>query len=289
VGAVVDDQRDRGRLILCATPIGNLGDATRRLSETLESADLILAEDTRRTAKLLKALGVDRPMRSYFAGNEDRRAAELETLLGEGKTVALVTDAGMPAISDPGVSAVAIARRVGAGVTVVPGPSAVTAALAVSGLPAERFIFDGFLPRRGKERKTRLEALAFEPRTVVLFAAPHHLLEDLTAIAQVAGERPLVVTRELTKAFEEIQWTTPAAAVKAWSERDPIGEFTLVLGGAPLQPANVEEAVALVERELEAGTALSEAVRKVATRTNTPRRALYELALARSRETKPER
>jgi 16S rRNA (cytidine1402-2'-O)-methyltransferase len=224
-------------------------------------------------------------MLSYFAGNEDHRAAELEGLLAEGKTVALVTDAGTPAISDPGISAVAVARKVNAEITIVPGPSAVTAALAVSGLPTERFVFEGFLPRRGKERQARLADLAREQRTTVLFAAPHHLLEDLTAIAEVAGDRTLVITRELTKAFEEIQWTTGAEAVTEWTARAPIGEFTLVVAGAPLQSIDLEDAVALVEAEVAAGVSLSRAVRAVAIQTDISRHALYEAVLSRTRRT----
>ena len=151
------------------------------MAEALGSADLILAEDTRRSSTLLRSLGVNKPLKSYFAGNENRRAVELVDLLKEGKTVALVTDAGTPAISDPGVSAVSAAREAGAVVTVVPGPSAVTAALSVSGLPSERFVFEGFLPKKGAERDRRLAAVATETRTAVFFVAPHQLLDDLNA------------------------------------------------------------------------------------------------------------
>ena len=154
-----------GRLILCATPIGNLGDASPRLAETLASADLILAEDTRRSATLLRSLGVKKPLTSYFAGNESKRASLLVDLLEQGKIVALITDAGTPGIADPGVSAVAAAREAGAVVTAVPGPSAVTIAISVSGFPSERFVFEGFLPKKGAERDMRLAALAAETRT----------------------------------------------------------------------------------------------------------------------------
>ena len=276
-----------GRLIVCATPIGNLADASPRLAETLSGVDLILAEDTRRSATLLKALGVNKPLKSYFAGNENRRSAELLGLLGEGKVVALITDAGTPAISDPGISAVSAAREAGAAVTVVPGPSAVTAALSISGLPSERFVFEGFLPKRGPERDQRLAALATETRTAILFVAPHQLLDDLGALAMVAPDRPLCIARELTKLFEEIQWTTPAAAIADWAERPIQGEFTLVLGGAGPSQEDLDEKVEIVLAQIEAGVQMSVAVREVAAGTGVSRRALYEEVLARTRGTRP--
>ena len=274
-----------GRLVLCATPIGNLSDASPRLADALGSADLILAEDTRRSATLLRSLGVDKPLRSYFAGNENRRAVELVGLLKEGKNVVLITDAGTPAISDPGVSAVSAAREAGAAITVVPGPSAVTAALSVSGLPSERFVFEGFLPKKGPERDRRLESLATETRTAVLFVAPHQLIDDLTGLASVAPDRPLCIARELTKMFEEIQWSTPAAAADLWAGRERLGEFTLVLGGAdPIEP-DLEASVVAVLAEIDAGAPMSDAVRTVASRLGVSRRTLYEEVLFRTRET----
>ena len=276
-----------GRLILCATPIGNLSDASPRLAESLGSADLILAEDTRRSSTLLRSLGIKKPIRSYFAGNENRRAVELIALLQEGKTVALVTDAGTPAISDPGVSAVAAARQAGAVITVVPGPSAVTAALAVSGLASDRFVFEGFLPKRGQERDERLTALASETRTTVIFVAPHQLIEDLKALASIAPDRPLCIARELTKLFEEIQWTTPGVAADEWVRREIQGEFTLVLGGGNAIEPDLENGVEAVLTEIANGLQMSEAVRTVAARSGLPRRTLYEEVLARTRETQP--
>ena len=276
-----------GRLVLCATPIGNLSDASPRLAEALGSADLILAEDTRRSATLLRSLGVDKPLRSYFAGNESRRAVELVTLLKAGKNVALITDAGTPAISDPGVSAVSAAREAGAGITVVPGPSAVTAALSVSGLPSERFVFEGFLPKKGPERERRMRSLATETRTSVLFVAPHQLIDDLVGLAAVAPDRPLCIARELTKMFEEIQWSTPAVAVEIWTGREILGEFTLVLGGADPVGPDLDASVVAVLAEIEAGTLMSDAVRTVASSFGVPRRILYEEVLARTRGTSP--
>lgn len=175
-----------GTLILCATPIGNLGDAPPRLGEALTSASVVYAEDTRRSRVLLRHLGVDRPLRSFFVGNEATRSEELAGRLQRGETVALVTDAGTPAVADPGFTAVRAAIEVGAEVTVVPGPSAVTAALAVSGLPTDRFVFEGFLPRSGKERRSRLESLAVESRTTILFAAAGRLVDDHAILAVTA-------------------------------------------------------------------------------------------------------
>lgn len=278
-----------GRLTLCATPIGNLADASPRLAQALSEADLILAEDTRRSAVLLKSLDVDRPLRSYFAGNEARRAAELERALVGGQNIALITDAGTPSISDPGISAVAAARRAGATVSVIPGPSAITAALAVSGLPTERFVFEGFLPRKGKEREKRLHDISDEQRTSVLFVSPHHLIEDLEDLASLDAGRPLCVARELSKVFEEVQWTTVGEALTEWKTRAPQGEFTLVLGGAPQSNVDLEMAIVDAMSEIEAGGRLSDVVRNVATRAGVSRRLLYEQVLARSRGTSPER
>ena len=276
-----------GRLIVCATPIGNLADASSRLAATLNSADLILAEDTRRSSTLLRALEVKKPLKSYFAGNEARRASELVGLLKEGKVVALITDAGTPAISDPGISAISAAREAGAEVTVVPGPSAVTAALSISGLPSERFAFEGFLPKKGPEREARLTAIASETRTTVFFAAPHQLLDDLGALASIAPDRPLCIARELTKLFEEVQSTTPSGAAVEWAARPIQGEFTLVLGGAAPDEADLEEKVEMVLAQIDTGLQMSEAVRSVASGTGVSRRALYQEVLARTRGTSP--
>ena len=166
-----------------------------------------------------------------------------------------------------------------------PGPSAVTVALSVSGFPSERFVFEGFLPKKGAERDQRLAALATETRTTVLFVAPHQLIDDLTALASIAPDRPLCIARELTKVFEEIQWTTPGSAVKEWGEREIQGEFTLVLaGGDPVEP-DLEENVGAVLAEIDRGIQMSEAVRTVASRSGVPRRTLYQEVLARTRGT----
>lgn len=269
-----------GTLVICATPIGNLGDVSSRLAEALASADVIFAEDTRRTRTLTQALGIDVPMRSYFAGNERQRDDELDQLLREGKTVAIATDAGMPAVSDPGVGAVEAARAAGATVTVIPGPSAVTTALAGSGLAGDRFVFDGFLPRKGKERKQRVDGLVGEERTIVLFVPPHRLLDDLADLARALGDdRAMCVARELSKMHEEFQWTTLGSALEHWSHRGAKGEFTLVIEGADPPVHGLDEAVDLARRLMATGMSPSQAAREAASELGVRRRDVYERLL----------
>ncbi len=273
-----------GTLILCAGPIGNLADAPPRLAEALRSAAIVYAEDTRRARLLLSHLGVSRPLRSYFAGNEAVRAAELGPRLEAGETVALLTDAGVPTISDPGLSAVRAALAVGATVTGVPGPSAVTLALAVSGLPADRFAFEGFLPRRGGERTERLLSLADEPRTLVFFCAPGRLAEDLEALAGTCGgDRECAVCRELTKLYEEVWRGTLDEAARHWAESPARGEVTLVVAGARERAPDLESAVARVEEMVARGATVSAACREVAAEHGVRRHALYEAVTARRR------
>jgi 16S rRNA (cytidine1402-2'-O)-methyltransferase len=277
-----------GTLILCAGPIGNLGDAPPRLAETLRSADVVYAEDTRRARVLLDHLGVARPLRSYFAGNEAERAGELGRRLEAGETVALLTDAGMPTISDPGLSAVRAALQAGAVVTGVPGPSAVTLAVAVSGLPADRFVFEGFLPRRGADRTRRLASLAAEPRSMVLFCAPGRLAADLEALAEALdGGRACAVCRELTKLHEEVWRGTLDEGAGRWAEGPVRGEVTLVVAGAPEAAPDLEGAIAAVEALVARGTAVSEACREVAAERGVRRRALYEAVAGRRRADGP--
>ena len=271
-----------GCLILCGTPIGHLDDTSTRLAGTLAEADAIFAEDTRRARVLLQHLGVGTRPESYFVGNESAKAGRLANLLREGATVALISDAGMPAVADPGLTAVRVAKRVGARVSVVPGPSSVLAALAVSGLPGERFVFEGFIPRRGSDRSTRLEEIAAETRTIVLFAAPNRLATDLDALATALGpHRPVTVARELTKLHEEIWSGTLAQAVQEWTSRRPRGEFTLVVGGPPGSGTPMGGAVSEVADRQARGQPMSEAVRQVADGLGIGRRALYEAVLRR--------
>lgn len=271
-----------GRLILCGTPLGNLGDAPPRLAEALSKADCIYAEDTRRSGRLLEALGVrPRRLRSYFAGNESARTAELAGRLGAGETVALLSDAGTPGVSDPGLSAVRAARQQGSQVTVIPGPSAVTAALAVSGMPTNRFAFEGFLPRSGERRARRIRAVASSAETVVLFSSPHRLVDDLSNLAEAGlGDRSLSVARELTKLHEETWLGTVSEALGEWTARSPRGEFTLVLAGRGRirESLPIGEATEAVERLTAHGLPTSAAVREVSRLTGVPRRDLYESA-----------
>ncbi len=270
-----------GRLIICSTPIGNLDDAPPRLAAALASADVVYAEDTRRSRVLLDRLGVTTVMRSYFVGNERSRSAEVGRRLAQGETVALVTDAGTPAIADPGLSAVRAAIEAGAEVTIVPGPSAVTAAIAVSGLAGDRFVFEGFLPRKSAMRRRRLEELTDERRTIVIFAAPSRVADDLSAIVETLGEkRRVVVVRELTKTHEEVHHGTAQEAARRWGQDvEPRGEFTLVIDGAPEAARPIAGLLAVVATGVEEGRSLSEVVRDVAAEAGVSRRVLYEAAL----------
>ena len=269
-----------GKLIVCATPLGNLGDVSDRLREALGEADVVFAEDTRRSRTLTDAMGIKVDMRSYFAGNERTRDEELDQLLTDGKTVALMTDAGTPVVSDPGAGAVEAARRAGAVVTLIPGPSAVTSAVAVSGMTGDRFVFDGFLPRKGSERAARLEELVGEQRTIVLFVAPHRLLDDLGDLSETLGaDRPVCIVRELTKMHEEIQWTTLDDALGEWSHRGPKGEYTIVVQGAEPVVHDVDEAVMLARRLLDKGMAPSQAAREASRELGVHRRDVYRRLL----------
>jgi 16S rRNA (cytidine1402-2'-O)-methyltransferase len=264
-------------LIICAGPIGNLDDAPPRLGSALAEADVVYAEDTRRARVLLDHLGVDRPVRSYFVGNEADRSAELSARLLEGDSVALISDSGMPGVADPGVSAVRVARDVGAAVSVIPGPSAVIAAVAVSGFGADRFVFEGFLPRKGRDRQRRIEQLALEARTAVFFSSPRRLIGDLTDLAAACGDdRPLCVARELSKRFEEIWWGPAGSAATHWNEAGPRGEFTVVVAAAD-RPVDLEGAIEIAAELVEAGASRSEAARRAAAETGASRREIYEL------------
>ena len=271
-----------GTLILCAGPIGNLGDAPPRLAEALASADLVYAEDTRRSRVLLRHLGVDRPTRSFFVGNEADRAAEVRDRLAAGETLALLTDAGTPGIADPGLTAVRAALAAGAVVTGVPGPSALTLALAVSGLPADRFAFEGFLPRRGGRRLSRLAEIAAETRTTVLFCAPSRLAGDLADLAGACGpEREAVVCRELTKRHEEVWRGGLEEAAAHWRATGVKGEVTVVIAGSEPAAAEPGEAVAAARRLMEDGMSASRAAREAAERFGVARRAVYEALIDR--------
>ncbi|MDR1432440.1 MAG: 16S rRNA (cytidine(1402)-2'-O)-methyltransferase [Propionibacteriaceae bacterium] len=271
-----------GRLVLAGTPIGNLSDASAGLRRALAEADVIAAEDTRRLKTLLAGLGVVSAAKvvSYFDQNEAARAAELVENLRAGQMVLVVSDAGMPTVSDPGFRLVSLAIDAGVPVTSVPGPSAVLAALAVSGLPTDRFCFEGFLPRKAGERGRRLAALADEDRTMVFFEAPHRLAALLTAMAAAfGGERRAAVSRELTKVFEQTKRGT-VAELAEWAAEGVRGEITVCVAGREEHaPIDAEEAVQLVMAAMCSGMALSAAVSQISAETRYPRKQLYQLAL----------
>lgn len=276
-----------GLLVLAGVPLGNVGDAPPRLAEALASADVIAAEDTRRLKRLATDLGVRLGGRivSYFEANEAARTPELVEELQAGRRVVLVTDAGMPSVSDPGYRLVAAAVAAGIAVTSVPGPSAVTTALALSGLAVDRFCFEGFLPRRAGERRTRLETLAAEPRTMVFFEAPHRLAGSLEALAAAFGaDRAAAVCRELTKTYEEVR-RGPLGELATWAASGVKGEITIVVGGAPApssdQVFDASELADLVEAAEGAGLTRKEAVVAVGKATGAGRRAVFEAVVAR--------
>ncbi len=269
-----------GVLVLAATPIGRVEDASPRLVRELGAADVVAAEDTRRFRRLVADLGVEVPGRvvSYFEGNEHLRTEGLLDSLEAGQRVVLVTDAGMPSVSDPGYRLVAAAIERGVTVTSVPGPSAVLTALAVSGLPVDRFCFEGFLPRKAGERLRRLTALAEESRTLVFFEAPHRTHAALASMAEAFGAtRPGAVCRELTKTHEEVR-RGPLAELVAWAESGVRGEVTLVVSGAP-EPEAVTDPATLLELvgHLEAtGISRKQAIVDVARRSGVPKRVVYD-------------
>lgn len=252
---------------------------SERASKALADADVVFAEDTRRTAKLLNHIGVSVPMKSFFAHNERARLKELSELLERGETVVLVSDAGMPVVSDPGMSAVEVAVRTGALVTAIPGPSAVVTAVAVSGFEGDRFVFEGFLPRKGRARSDMAQSIGREQRTVVFFASPGRVVKDLEHLAEhMASGRRVVLARELTKLHEEIWRGSVAEAVEHWGSIDVIrGEFTVVIEGAEAVEADLDEASDAAKRLIAQGSTTSDAVRQIAKSTGVSRRELYDL------------
>ena len=271
-------------LVLAGAPIGRPGDASARLREELAAAELVAAEDTRRLHRLCKDLGVTLTGRvvSYFEGNEVRRTPELLDALRAGQRVLLVTDAGMPSVSDPGFRLVAAVAAEGLPVTCVPGPSAVTTALALSGLPSDRFCFEGFLPRKSGERRTRLGALAAERRTAVFFEAPHRLADTLADMRDAFGaDRPAVVCRELTKTHEEVRRGS-LAELAMWAADGVRGEITVVVAGAPEPDVELSasELVRQVQVREAAGLTRKEAVAAVAQETGVPKREVYDAVVA---------
>ncbi|MEU5093841.1 16S rRNA (cytidine(1402)-2'-O)-methyltransferase [Streptomyces sp. NPDC020996] len=274
-----------GTLVLAGTPIGDVADAPPRLAQELAAADVVAAEDTRRLRRLTHALGVTPRGRvvSYFEGNESARTPELVEELVNGARVLLVTDAGMPSVSDPGYRLVAAAVEKDVRVTAVPGPSAVLTALALSGLPVDRFCFEGFLPRKAGERLTRLREVAGERRTLVYFEAPHRLDDTLAAMAEVFGaERRAAVCRELTKTYEEVR-RGGLGELAAWAAEGVRGEITVVVEGAPEQAPGELDAAELVRRvrvREEAGERRKEAIAAVAAEAGLPKREVFDAVVA---------
>ncbi|MFC6162813.1 16S rRNA (cytidine(1402)-2'-O)-methyltransferase [Kribbella jiaozuonensis] len=272
-----------GRLVLAGTPIGDVSDASARLGRVLVGADVVAAEDTRRLRRLTSELGIQLGGRvvSYFEGNERERTPELLQALVDGQTVVVVTDAGMPSVSDPGYRLVAAAIEADVPVTAVPGPSAVLTALALSGLPVDRFTFEGFLPRKPGERGRRLGELADEPRTMVFFEAPHRLTASLEAMAEAFGaDRRTAVCRELTKTYEEVK-RGPLDELVTWSKDGVRGEITIVVSGAdPHKIVTAEDLAREVAKDEEAGTHRKQAIADVAKRFNVPKRTVYDAVLA---------
>lgn len=280
-----------GTLVLAGTPIGDMQDAPPRLAEELAGADVVAAEDTRRLRRLTQALGVQPKGRvvSYFEGNESARTPELVEALVGGARVLLVTDAGMPSVSDPGYRLVAAAVAKDIRVTAVPGPSAVLTALALSGLPVDRFCFEGFLPRKAGERLSRLREVAGERRTLVYFEAPHRLDDTLAAMAEAFGaERRAAVCRELTKTYEEIK-RGPVGELAAWAAEGVRGEITVVVEGAPEQAEELgaDELVRRVRVREEAGERRKEAIAAVAIEAGVPKREVFDAVVAAKTAQKP--
>ena len=272
-----------GTLYLVPTPIGNLGDISRRMADTLEQADFIAAEDTRVTVKLLNHLGLKKPMVPYHRHNTGTGGQAILNRLQAGESCALVTDAGTPAISDPGEELVAQCGAAGVPVCAVPGPCALVTALAVSGQPTGRFTFEGFLAMNKKNRKAHLESLRGEERTMIFYEAPHKLAATLQDLAVTFGEdRPLTLCRELTKLHEEVSRTTLGQAAAWYGENTPKGEFVLVVRGAEPLPegeTSLEDGLDLVDRLRGEGLSLRDAVKRAAKELGLSRNELYDAAV----------
>ena len=272
-----------GRLTLVGTPIGNLGDFSPRARRALEEADFIAAEDTRVTLRLLNYFGIKKPLVSYFEHNKYQSGDKILARVLSGENCALVTDAGMPAVSDPGEELVALCAREGIEVTAVPGPSAVVTAVALSALPAWRFTFEGFLSTSGRSRQEHLDSLRAERRTMVFYEAPHKLAKTLADLAAALGaDREVSLCRELTKMHEEVVRTTLGAAAERYAEEAPRGEFVLVVAGAPESCApqlDSGAALELVRQYRAEGLSLKDAAKKAAAESGFSRNELYSAAL----------
>lgn len=276
-----------GMLYLCATPIGNLGDMTPRVTETLSGADLIAAEDTRNSIKLLNHFGIKTSMTSYHEYNKIEKAEYLIEQMQQGKNVALITDAGTPAVSDPGEVLVRKCQEAGITVTSLPGPVACITALTLSGLSTRRFCFEGFLPSDKKEKAQILAELKEESRTILLYEAPHHLVRTLGELYEALGDRRITLCRELTKKFETILPTTIAEALALYEREEPRGEYVLVVDGKSLRQKNEERQAAWQSMTIEEHMAYYEeggmdeksAMKQVAKDRGVPKREIYQYLL----------
>lgn len=272
---------NKGHLFLCATPIGNLQDITLRVLETLQKVDLIACEDTRQTLKLLNHFSIEKPVTSYFEHNKKIKGEKIIAQLMAGKDVALVSDAGMPGISDPGQDLVSRCIKEGIEFTVLPGPVALTTALVLSGLDTKRFAFEGFIPRSKKEKKKFFADLCNEERTLVFYESPHRLKETLTIMAEVLGMRKIAACRELTKKFEEVVRGTIGEVLEHFNENDVKGEFTLVVEGSPpaYEEKGLEWALKRAQVLEEGGIARKDAVKQAAKEAHISKRELYEIMM----------
>ena len=276
-----------GVLYLCATPIGNLSDMSPRVIETLKDADLIAAEDTRNSIKLLNHFDIDTPMTSYHEFNKVEKAKTLIGKLKEGQNIALITDAGTPAISDPGEVLVKMCQEENITVTSLPGPAALIVALTLSGLSTRRFCFEGFLPPEKKERRRILEELTNESRTIILYEAPHHLKGTLAELKEALGDRRITLCRELTKKFESVMPTTIFKAVSYYEENEPRGEYVLVIEGKSFREKDEERQLGFVELSIEEhmklyedqGIDRKEAMKLVAKDRGVSKRDIYNALL----------
>ena len=283
-----------GTLYICATPIGNLKDMSPRVVQTLGNVDLIAAEDTRNSIKLLNVFNIDTPMTSYHEYNRVEKAHELIDKLKSGMDIALITDAGTPAISDPGEVLVAMCHENDIRVTSLPGPAALITALTLSGLPTRRFCFEAFLPTDKKERRRVFEELRRETRTMIIYEAPHHLKVTLTQLAEELGDRRITICRELTKKFEEVIPTTIEGAIHKYETEEPRGEYVLVIEGMSIKEADrlkaeSFESMSIAEhigKYMDEGMSEKEAIKAVATDRGVPKREIYQANLSHKQEQK---
>lgn len=273
---------EQGKLFLCPTPIGNLGDITYRTLETLKSVDLIAAEDTRNTLKLLNHFDINVPLTSYYEHNKAQKGGVLIEKLKSGQNIALVSDAGMPAISDPGEDLVKLCIESGIEIVPLPGPSAFTTALIASGMPTGRFTFEGFLTTNKRNRKAHLEEVKSDTRTLIFYEAPHKLMYTLQDMLEVFGNREIVLAREITKKFEEFNRTTISDAIKHYSEVPPKGEFVLIIKGKDKEELEQEKKSSLPTMEelfakyTREGLRGKEVTNRVAEELGLPKRQVYD-------------